>query len=116
MNSRGQVGAAATYGQAAEWCGYHGPRRHSNIVEGIAVLNHPENFGGDCPWFTRDYGHLSPSPFNFLPKPWSLEQGESLSLKYCVVMHAGTPQEANLDKVYKEWIDRNGSIVSSRGS
>ena len=43
-------------------------------------MDHPNNFGGDCPWFTRDYGHLSPSPFNFLDQPWRMEPGETLTL------------------------------------
>ena len=33
-----------------------------DIVEGIAVMTHPKNPFRSI-WFTRDYGHLSPSPF-----------------------------------------------------
>ena len=114
MNSKGELGAAGTYGRQAAWCGYHGPREHSKLVEGIAIFNHPDNFGGECPWFTRDYGHLSPSPFNFLRKPWRLECGAKLSLKYCVVMHAGTPQEADLPMIYQEWLRGDGRFVAIR--
>jgi hypothetical protein len=113
MNSKGDVGANATYGRTATWCGYHGARQPSKAVEGIAIFNHPENFGGDCPWFTRNYGHLSPSPFNFLTKPWSLAKGAHLNLKYCVVLHSGTPQEADLDKVYQEWVSGKGRFVAA---
>jgi hypothetical protein len=67
-------------------------------------MDHPKNFGGNCPWFTRDYGHLSPSPFNFLDEPWRMEEGEMLKLKYRVALHAGTPQEADLDTIYDQWI------------
>ncbi|MEX2306818.1 MAG: DUF6807 family protein [Pirellulales bacterium] len=114
MNSKGELGAAGTYGRPAVWCGYHGPREHSKQVEGIAIFNHPDNFGGDCPWFTRDYGHLSPSPFNFLRKPWRLDRGAKLSLKYCVVLHAGTPQEADLNKIHQEWLSGDGRFVAIR--
>lgn len=114
MNSDGKVGAASTYGRPAAWCGYHGAREQSKLVEGIAIFNHPDNFGGDCPWFTRDYGHLSPSPFNFLKKPWRLDRGAKLILKYCVVMHAGTPREANLEKIYQEWLAGDGRFVAIR--
>ena len=112
MNSNGDVGADATFGKPAAWCGYHGPRRPSKQVEGIAIFNHPENFGGNCPWFTRSYGHLSPSPFNFLSKPWSLAKGTQLNLKYCIVLHSGTPQEATLDEVHQEWVSGKGRFVA----
>lgn len=106
MNSEGGIGAAGTYGKQASWCGFHGRRKlQPDIVEGIAMMNHPHNFDGDCPWFTREYGHLSPSPFNFLKQPWTMKKGETLELHYRVVLHAGTPQEAGLDQIYQSWID-----------
>jgi hypothetical protein len=105
MNSEGGVGAAGTYGKTARWCGYHGKRAvRPEVIEGIAILDHPENPWAPCPWFTRDYGHLSPSPFNFLKKPWKLAAGKSIQLKYRVVLHAGTPAEAGLDDLYRQWI------------
>lgn len=104
QNSEGGLGAEGTYGKPARWCGYHGPRRlRPEIVEGIAIFDHPGNFGGDCPWFTRDYGHLSPQPFEFLEEPFRLAGGESLSLKYRVALHGGTPEEAGLDALYDGW-------------
>jgi hypothetical protein len=105
MNSEGGIGAKGTYGKPARWCGYHGKRAaRPDVVEGIALMEHPENPWAPCPWFTRDYGHLSPSPFNFQKEPWRLAKGAAIRLRYRVVMHAGTPQEAGLDAVYKEWI------------
>jgi len=106
MNSSGGLGAKGTYGKPADWCGYHGKRKlRPDVVEGIAIMNHPDNFDGNCPWFTREYGHLSPSPFNFLDKPWRFANGEILELQYRVVLHAGTPQEAGLDAIYKNWLE-----------
>lgn len=103
-NSDGATGAEGTYGKPARWCGYHGPRRlRPDVVEGIAILDHPSNFGGDCPWFTRDYGHLSPQPFEFLNDPFRLAAGERLELKYLVALHAGTPADAGLDALHDEW-------------
>ena len=106
VNSAGDVGESGTFGKPANWCSYYGKRRglDGNIVEGIAVMDHPQNPWHPCPWFTRDYGHLSPSPFNFLTRPWELREGESIRLRYRVALHAGTPQEAGLDQIYREWL------------
>lgn len=104
INSAGGTGAKGTYGKTADWCGYFGKRRlRPDVTEGIVIMNHPGNFGGDCPWFTRDYGHLSPSPFNFLSKPWTIARGESLALRYRVVLFAGHPGKAGLDRLYRSW-------------
>ncbi len=103
-NSEGGRGAEGTYGQEARWCGYYGSRRHHlDIVEGIAVMTHPNNPWRPV-WFTRNYGHLSPSPFNFREEPWKLPADESITLRYRVVLHAGTPEEADLDELYRQWI------------
>ncbi len=107
-NSEGGVGADGTYGKEARWCGYYGKRAgRPDVVEGIAVMTHPENPWRPV-WFTREYGHLSPSPFNFLDKPWRLEKGESVTLKYRVALHVGTPEEADLEGVYAQWIGAAG--------
>lgn len=103
MNSEGGTGAEGTYGRPARWCGYHG-KTSGDIVEGLAVLDHPENPWNPCPWFTRDYGHFSPSPFAFLKQPWTLGKGKSIRLRYRVAMHTGTPKQASLDELYRKWL------------
>ena len=105
INSEGGTAAAGTYGKEARWCGYFGKRAlRPDVVEGISVMTHPQNPFRPV-WFTREYGHLSPSPFNFLDKPWTLGQGKSIQLKYRVALHAGNPQAAQLDNVYKQWLN-----------
>lgn len=103
MNSEGAAGAEGTYGKPARWCGYHG-KTAQGMVEGLAIMDHPENPWAPCPWFTRDYGHLSPSPFASLKQPWTLAKGKSIRMRYRVVLHAGTPKEAGLDRIYSAWI------------
>jgi len=106
MNSEGGTGAEGTYGKEARWCGYHGKRKmNPSVVEGIAMMTHPENPWRPV-WFTREYGHLSPSPFNFLDEKWILEKGETINLRYRFALHGGTPQEAGLDEIYEEWIGK----------
>lgn len=104
-NSEGGQGAEGTYGKEARWCGYYGKRAGCpDVVEGITVMTHPGNPWRPI-WFTREYGHLSPSPFNFLDAPWTLAAGESVALKYRVALHVGTPKEAEMDGVYTHWLD-----------
>lgn len=104
MNSESDIGAEETYGKEAGWCGYHGRRaKQPDVVEGIAIMTHPDNPWPPI-WFTRDYGYLSPSPFNFLKEPWELSEDESIRLKYRVVLHTGNPKEAELNKVYQQWM------------
>ena len=105
MNSAQGIAEAGTFGQPASWCGFYGRRAlRPDVVEGVAVMDHPDNPWTPCPWFTRDYGHLSPSPFNFLETPWEIAESKSIRLRYRVVLHAGDPQEAELDRIYKEWV------------
>ena len=102
-NSEGAIGADATYGKPARWCGYHG-KTYKDVIEGLAVMDHPENPWAPCPWFTRDYGHFSPSPFEFIKQPWTLPKGKSVRMRYRIALHAGTPQQAGLDALYRKWI------------
>ena len=85
VKSEGNRGAEATYGKLARWCGFHA-RTAPNGVEGLAIMEHPENSWQPCPWFTRDYRNRSPSPFAFLKQPWTQAKGKSIRLRYRVVM------------------------------
>lgn len=105
LNSSGETDLLAMFGKPADWCGYYGKRRlRPDVTEGIVIMNHPENFGGRCPWFIRDYGHLSPSPFNFNKEPWTLAKDKTLDLRYRVVLFAGEPQSVSLNDVFRDWI------------
>jgi hypothetical protein len=105
-NSLGKIGEKATFGQPADWCSYYNKRAGvpGDGTEGIALFYHPANPWKNCPWFTRDYGFISPSPFNFMDKPWRLGAGKSVDLRYRVVAYAGTPKTADLASIYKAWL------------
>jgi hypothetical protein len=104
MNSEGGVGAKGTYGKEARWCGFYGKRVfRPDAVEGIAIMTHPDNPFRPI-WFTRAYGYLSSSPFNFQRETWKLEKDASITLKYRVVLHAGSQAEADFEGIYKRWL------------
>ena len=104
VNAEGLSGEKATFGKPSAWCDFSGKRKNiaGDVVEGIAILDHPKNLWSPSPWFTRDYGFISPSPLNFLDK-WELAAGKSVALRYRVVLHAGDAKDAGLDAIYKAW-------------
>jgi hypothetical protein len=106
VSSEGQVGEKNTFGKPARWCAFYGkrPQAKSEPVEGIALMDHPNNPWAPCPWFTRDYGNISPMPFNWIEEPWRLAAGKSVHLKYRVAMFAGDPEEAGIESLYRSWI------------
>jgi hypothetical protein len=105
VNAEGLAGEQATFGKKSAWCDFSGARAGvaGGITEGIALMDHPANPWYPCAWFTRDYGFISPTPFNFIDKPWSLSAGQSVALRYRVVLHGGDAREADLPGLFKEW-------------
>jgi hypothetical protein len=111
VNSAGLTGEAATFGQPAAWCAFYGAR--FGVTEGVALMDHPENTWAPCPWFTRDYGFISPTPMNWLPDAGlTLAQGNTLRLRYLVAAFAGTPEEAGLPGVYEAWAAQTAQAPS----
>ena len=112
-SSEGAKGERDTLGKPARWIAFYGKRAKSKaeIVEGIAVFcpsKSPHPRFDNCPWFTRDYGNISPTPMNWLGNnPFVLPQGEELRLRYRVVAFGGTPAEAGLNDLWTEF-DRAG--------
>jgi hypothetical protein len=104
--SEGLEGEGPTFGKPGRWCAFYGRRTRARDepVEGIALMDHPEGPWSPCPWFTRDYGFASPMPFNWIETPWQLAAGRSVRIRHRVVMFAGDPQDAGLDRLYQEWI------------
>jgi len=96
INSEGQKGEKATFGQTARWVGFYGTRL--GHTECIVLMEHPANPWAPCKWFTRDYGNTSPTIFQWVDKEkgWSLPQGESVRLRYRVLISGGP---INVDKM-----------------
>ena len=105
LNAEGESGEKGTFGKKSAWCDFSGPRPGGpgGLVEGLALMDHPANPWAPTPWFTRDYGFMSPTPFNFVEKDWELAAGKALTLRYRVVLHAGDAKAAGLEALFKEW-------------
>jgi hypothetical protein len=105
VSSEGADGETATFGKPARWMAFYGKRVNAKNepVEGLALMDHPKNPWNPCPWFTRDYGMMSPMPFNWSTQPWKLPAGESVRLRHRIAIFAGEPGEAGLDRLFQEW-------------
>jgi hypothetical protein len=104
VNAEGKTLEKGTAGVKSAWCDFYGARAGMpGAVEGIAIFDHPKNPWAPTPWFTRDYGFASPTPFNYLEQDWTLAAGKSVALRYAVILHAGDPSQANLPGLYQAW-------------
>ena len=100
INSEGAKGEKATFGKPSPWIDFYGKR--GDMIEGLAILQHPSNPWYPSPWFTRDYGFISPTPM-FWPKNGEetfMKKGETLQLRYRVLVHGGSTEDAKIGKLF----------------
>ncbi len=108
VNSRGQTNEDA-WGQPAEWVDYYGPVEGERL--GIAILNHPSSYGFPTHWHVRTYGLFAANPFG--TKAFSggkkasgavtLQPGETLTLRYRVLLHQGDTEEGRVAEVFEAY-------------
>jgi hypothetical protein len=105
LNSRGGVGEKECWGQVAEWCDYSG--NVGECIHGITIFNRPDS---DVPlprWHVRDYGLFAVNPFSqaaFIGgenKPFVLQNGQSVKLKYRVLLHSSDAEKARVADVWQ---------------
>jgi hypothetical protein len=102
VNAEGLKSEKDTFGKNSPWIDFYGKR--GNFVEGLAILQHPSNPWYPSPWFTRDYGFMSPTPM-YWPQNGTdtqMNKGVTLNLKYRVIVHSGTTEEADI----KGWFEK----------
>jgi hypothetical protein len=103
INAEGGKNEKNTFGKNSPWIDYYGKRGEN--TEGLALMQHPSNPWYPAPWFTRDYGFISPTPFYWPPNgsDFSFHKGTSLRLRYRVVVHAGSSEEAGIQDMFREY-------------
>ncbi len=103
VNSLGDKGEKETFGKPAPWLDFYGERKSG--VEGICIMQHPSSKWFPSKWFTRDYGFMSPTPM-FWPEDDNsicLSKGETVTLKYRIIVHKGTVKEAGIAGLYEKY-------------
>ena len=103
INSEGKTGEKGTFGVGSSWIDCYGERKTG--VEGIAIMQHPSNRWYPSPWFTRDYGFMSPTPMYWPAddKATNLKKGETIKLRYRVVVHGGNTTDANIAELFEQY-------------
>jgi hypothetical protein len=101
VNAEGMETEKGTFGVGSPWIDCYGTRKTG--IEGIAVMQHPSNPWFPSPWFTRDYGFISPTPMYWPAneKDTRLKKGEKIALRYRVLVHAGDTKQADVAGKYE---------------
>ncbi|MEI7828427.1 MAG: PmoA family protein [Prolixibacteraceae bacterium] len=103
VNAEGDSGEKATFGKSSAWMDFSGKR--GDYIEGLAILQHPSNPWYPSPWFTRDYGFISPTPMYWPAddKETILKKGEKLLLRYRVLVHGGNSVDAKVAEIFEQY-------------
>ena len=101
INSEGQRDTENIWGKKAKWVDYSARVDGKKI--GVAMFDHPTNFRHPTTWHARGYSLCAANPFGLrsytgqetVDGSYTIPEGESISLRYRVVIHEGetTPQE-----------------------
>jgi hypothetical protein len=103
INAEGLKSEKDTFGKNSAWIDYYGKRGES--TEGLAIMQHPSNPWYPSPWFTRDYGFMSPTPM-YWPQNGEetfMKKDTQLRLVYRVLVHSGTSVEADIAGQFEKY-------------
>ena len=103
INSNSEKGEKETFGKKAAWIDFYGKR--GDRQEGMAIMQHPSNEWYPAPWFTRDYGFFSPTPMYWPQndKETNLKKGQTIKLKYRVLVHSGDTTTAKIAEQFEKY-------------
>lgn len=102
-NSLGAYGSENVHSRMAKWCACVGVVRGETV--GFAFLEHPDNPFFPSPWIARPDGVLSPSPFGW--RSFNLGAGESLTLRYRLLVHVGYVNQGWADARLADFVRDN---------
>lgn len=109
VNSEGQENDAA-WGMPARWVDYAGPVGGETV--GIAMMSHPTSFRPKTRWHVRGYGLFAANPFGHadFPQPelspqgaTTIDKGDTLTLRYRVLVHRGGTEKQAMEKAFAEF-------------
>lgn len=109
LNSDGKVGEKQIWGKRADWVDYSGKVAGESL--GIAIFDSPGNIKHPTYWHAREYGLFAVNPFgehdfyNDAKRDGSvtIRAGQSLTLRYRILIHHGDAGEARIANKYEEY-------------
>jgi hypothetical protein len=109
LNSNGLVGEKEIWGKRADWVDYSGTVKGEEL--GIAIFDNPQNLRHPSTWHARGYGLFAVNPFGesyFYRDPkrdgsYTIGAGQSLTLRYRVLIHHGGATATQLAKDYQAY-------------
>jgi hypothetical protein len=99
-NERGDRNERGAHLKHAAWLDQSGPVAPGKWG-GVAILDHPENVNHPTGWHCRNDGWAGAS-FN-LEKPYTIEAGQKLRLRYRLHLHRGNADSGEVAKRYEEY-------------
>jgi len=103
INAEGAKSEKDTFGKGSPWIDFYGKR--GEAIEGLAILQHPSNPWYPSPWFTRDYGFMSPTPMYWPANDTDtfMKKGTVLTLRYRVLVHSGDHNQAQIAEAFEKY-------------
>ncbi len=109
-NAEGGQTEKNVWGKKSEWVDYDGTVDGQKV--GIVIFNNPKN--GPTRWHARDYGLFAVNPFGlkeFDPKAEGkggkeMKAGETLRLRYRVVIHPGDYPKKKIEDMYQDYVKK----------
>jgi hypothetical protein len=103
INAEGAKSEKDTFGKNSPWIDFYGKR--GTAIEGLAIMQHPSNPWYPSPWFTRDYGFMSPTPMYWPEKgdETFMTKGTVLNLRYRVLVHSGDHLQAKIAEAFERY-------------
>lgn len=111
---------ADVWGKKARWVDYSGAVGDRTL--GIAMCDAPTNPRHPTTWHARDYGLFAANPFGLHDFSGAAEHagdltvpaGESLTLRYLIVLHDGDATAADIEGRFRRWAETVGSESEAR--
>lgn len=100
MNARGDINEHGAHQKRARWIDQSGPVAEG-IWNGLTLFDHPDNPNHPTGWHCRNDGWAG-AAFN-LESPHTLAPGQTLRLRYRILLHRGNALEGQVERRFTEF-------------